>query len=382
MGLPRIFFGALCGLFLGIGSASGKEALFRVQVLSKTAATQARVEAAGLEVFRGDAFERYPAASGLTVLALEAGVELDGQRFSELRLRSSAGPVKVTVAGAPRSFTGELNVRSEAGTLEFVELLPVESYVRGVLASELPEDFPLEAQKAQAVLIRSYALAHRGRHAGEGFDFCDLTHCQTYAGLAAESGIRDEALRATRSLVLSHGGKPIEGLYHSTCGGPTSANQRVFGGRPLPYLQGVDDQDYCAASPHSSWSSRIPLEKISAALAEDHRLRASIPLHGMVAGDREPGGRVFSLRLAGPRSGEIATMEFLSRIGKALGWNLVKSNWFDVAVEEGVAAFHGRGLGHGVGLCQWGARGMALSGSRFDEILRHYFPGARLRSLP
>lgn len=381
-GLLTFFFGALCGFFLGAGAASGKETLFRVQVLSKTSATQARVEAAGLEVFRADAFERYPAASGATASALEKGVELDGRRFSELRLRTSEGPLKVTAGGVSRSFAGELRLRSKAGTLEFVELLPLDAYVRGVLASELPEDFPLEAQKAQAVLIRSYALAHRGRHAKEGFDFCDLTHCQTYGGLAAESGARDEALRATRSLVLSHGGKPIEGLFHSTCGGHTSANHRVFGGRPLPYLQGVDDRDYCAASPHSSWSSRIPLEKISAALAEDDRLRASIPLHGLAADDREPGGRAFSLRLAGPRSGEIATMEFLSRIGKALGWNLVKSNWFDVAVEEGAAAFHGRGLGHGVGLCQWGARGMALSGSRFDEILRHYFPGAQLRRLP
>ncbi len=261
-------------------------------------------------------------------------------------------------------------------------MVPLEQYVRSVLAGEMPAEFPIEAQKAQAVLIRSYALAHRGRHAKEGFDFCDLTHCQTYGGLADESGIRDEALRATRSLVMSHSGRPIEGLFHSTCGGHTSANQGVFGGRPLPYLQGVDDRDYCAASPHSVWSSRIPLEKISTVLAEEERLRANIPLHGLAAGEREPGGRVFSLRLAGPRSGEIATMEFLSRIGKAVGWNQVKSNWFDVAVEEGFAVFHGRGLGHGVGLCQWGARGMALSGARFDAILRHYFPGAQLRRLP
>lgn len=360
----------------------------KVGVLSRYGLTSVVLQGAGLQVWgegiQGESRFLEAPRDSVALRAVGNGVAVGGNvPFRKLRVRSTAGRISVTDGKVLFGrFGGELRVEARDGRLGFVESLPLEAYVRRVLASEMSEDFPMEAQKAQAVLIRSYALAHRGRHAAEGFDFCDLTHCQTYGGLAAESGIRDEALRATRSLVMSHGGKPIEGLFHSTCGGHTSANQRVFGGRPLPYLQGVDDRDYCAASPHSVWSGRIPLEKISAALALDDRLRASIPLHGLAAGDREPGGRVFSMRLPGPRSGEIATMEFLSRVGKALGWNLVKSNWFDVVVEGGVAVFHGRGLGHGVGLCQWGARGMALSGSRFDEILRHYFPGAQLRRLP
>lgn len=365
-------------------AAKGPE--IRAGVLSKYALNSVVLKGDGLQIWgvdTGGGRRRVgPSYDVVTVRVQGSQVVVEGSNgFAQLRIHS-VGPITVEGGSAlVRRFSGELRLEARAGVLRFVESLPLESYVRGVLAGELTEDFPIEAQKAQAVLIRSYALAHRGRHAEEGFDFCDLTHCQVYSGAEVSSGIREEAVRATRSLVMSHEGKPIEALFHSTCGGHTSANQRVFGGRPLPYLQGADDGEYCAASPHYLWSSRIPLEKISAVLAEDERLRASIPLRGLSVGDREPEGRVFSLRLEGPRQMEISAMDFLSKIGKAVGWNQLKSNWFDLQMESGVVEFRGRGLGHGVGLCQWGARGMALNGSRFDEILRHYFPGAKMRRL-
>lgn len=360
----------------------------RVGVFSKHGLNSVTLHGSGLQVWgeSSGGARRYLAVAqdSVRIRALANEVEAEGTGpFRSLQVRSLEGRISVTGGKVPfRRFAGELRVEARGGELRFVESLPLERYVRGVLAAELPEDFPLEAQKAQAVLIRSYALAHRGRHAGEGFDFCDLTHCQVYGGTDAASGIRDEAVRATRSLVMSYGGKPIEGLFHSTCGGHTSANQRVFGGRARSYLRGVDDGSNCAHSPHRDWSSRIPLDEISAILAEDPRLGPAIPLHGLAVDEGEPGGRAFSVRLLGPRLAEMPTMDFLSRIGKALGWSRLKSNWFEVQVEGGVAQFRGRGLGHGVGMCQWGARGMALAGSRFDQILRHYFPGARLQRIP
>jgi len=306
-------------------------------------------------------------------------VQPDLGNFHRVCIDSSGSPMSVATTGVTaRRFLGRLCVEVREGHLWSVLDVSREIYVRGVLDGEMPGDFPIEAQKAQAVLIRSYARAQRGRHAGEGYDFCDLTHCQVYGGLGGESGLRDEAVRATRSLVLTYGGKPVEALFHSTCGGHTSANQEVFGGRPLPYLQGVDDGEYCKASPHSEWSANLPLNKISATLAADENYASVAPLSGFQPLEREPKGRIFSLRLDGPSRKTIATMDFLSLMGKAFGWNRLKSNWFEVEVKEGAAEFHGRGLGHGVGLCQWGARGMAEAGKRFDEILRHYFPGTKL----
>ncbi|MFO1463327.1 MAG: SpoIID/LytB domain-containing protein [bacterium] len=363
--------------------ASAREREFRVRVLSKYHFKTVEVRGAGLMALGPDQAIPLDASEGqkVSLAAHENQVELGGRVFARIRLRSSAGPLEISGGGLQRRFSGSLFVEARRGELAFVEQVSLEAYVREVLAAELPEDFSAEAQKAQAVLIRSFALSHRGRHAEEGYDFCDLTHCQVYGGLGPASALREEAVRATRGLILSYQGRPIEGLFHSTCGGHTSANQRVFGGKPLPYLQGVSDGDYCAVSPHYRWSARLPLREISAILAEDPRWTGSIPLRGLALGEREPQGRVFNLSLEGPRRASIETMDFLSELGRKIGWNQLKSNWFELSVKDGIAEFEGRGLGHGVGMCQWGARGMAERGKRFDEILRHYFPGTKLSHL-
>ncbi len=366
-GWVGLFFSVM---FLGLpGLGLAKEPILRVQVLSKYSWSEAQIEGG---------------APNLVHLRAE-GNEVRSEELptaKKISLAAKQGPLTLRASGMSRRFSGTLWVQARAGKLQFTEWLPLESYVRSVLAGEIPEDFPLEAQKAQAVLIRSFALSQRGRHAEEGYDFCDLTHCQVYGGLGAPSELRDEAVRATEKLVLAYRGKPIAGLFHSTCGGHTSANQRVFGGKPLPYLQGVSDENFCSASPHYRWKAEVPIQQLSLALAEDSQWRESIPLSSLAPAERESDGRIFSVDLQGPRHEKIATMDFLSAVGKKIGWNQLKSNWFEVQVKDGVASFEGRGLGHGVGLCQWGARGMALAGKRFDEILRHYFPGAKLSRIP
>lgn len=375
----------LCLFAIFPNFASANDAVLRVRVLSKYDFSSVEIHGSKLRIRlvmdSGGVKETWREGEILKLRASGDKVDLPGTgSFSRLEIRPLEGSMALSSGKVLfRRFEGELRVDAYGGVLRFIENLPLESYVRGVLASEMEEVFPIEAQKAQAVLIRSYALSHRGRHADEGYDFCDLTHCQAYGGLDRKSGIRDEATQSTRSLILTFDGRPVEALFHSTCGGHTSPNQRVFGGRPLSYLQGVDDGEYCAASPHSLWNAQVPLEKISAILAGDSALVANIPLRGLAVGESESQGRVFDLRLIGPQIGKISTMDFLSRLGQALGWNQLKSNWFEMSLQDGVVSFSGHGLGHGVGMCQWGARGMALAGFRFDQILRHYFPGARLQ---
>jgi stage II sporulation protein D (peptidoglycan lytic transglycosylase) len=278
------------------------------------------------------------------------------------------GAIEVQGAtGLERSFSGRLAIRVRQNELFFVEELPLEDYVLGVLASEMPQDFPLESLKAQAVLIRTYVQSHADRHAREGFQFCDLTHCQAYAGKPMGLANLEAAVAATRSLILTYRGQPIEALYHSSCGGHTSANQRVFAGKALPYLQSVSDGDYCSKSPQASWETWLSLEELQKALSSS--------VKDLRVADREPEGRVFALYLNGKT---ISTEEFLSMVGRSLGWNRIKSNWFEMEVLADRVHFVGHGLGHGVGLCQWGAKGMAEAGKGFEEILFHYFPGTRL----
>jgi stage II sporulation protein D (peptidoglycan lytic transglycosylase) len=277
-----------------------------------------------------------------------------------------------------RKFVGRLSIRAAGDVLSFVEELPLEDYVRGVLEAEIPVGFPPEALKAQAVLIRTFALAHRDRHQKEGFDFCDLTHCQVYAGRNYSYRSFDEAVKETQGLILAHELKPVEALYHSTCGGHTSPFHKVFGGKPIPYLMGVSDGSYCSKSPHASWESSIPLKILEEVLKKDPDTHPKGDIQNLRPADREENGRVFTLALEGQRNFVISAQKFLSVVGRYLGWNKVKSNWFDVEVKDGEAHFKGHGLGHGVGLCQWGAKGMAEEGKKFDEILFHYFPGTQL----
>lgn len=176
-----------------------------------------------------------------------------------------------------RKFEGKLSVRSSNGALFFIEELPFEDYVRGVLDAEIPYGFPPEALKAQAVLIRTYALKNYDRHAREGFNLCDLTHCQVYGGREHNYHSYEEAVKQTKGMILAFNFKPVEAMYHSTCGGHTSAFHRVFGGPMIPYLMGVEDLGYCDKSPHQEWESSIPLKIMEEVLKRMRR--------------RTPGGR-------------------------------------------------------------------------------------------
>lgn len=256
-----------------------------------------------------------------------------------------------------------------------IQTLPLEDYVVSVLASELPGDFPMEALKAQAVLIRTLAIRPTQDHRLQGYDFCDTTHCQLFRPPRPLPEKFLQAVKQTKGRILSYGGKPAVVLYHSQCGGHTSPNHRVFGGRPLPYLRGVEDSAFCGQGPQAQWESTLTVSQLEEALN-------FTPLEQIQIIDGEPQGRNFTLALEGRREEILPAQDFLLRVGKKLGWEKIKSAWFTVDTGNGMVNFKGRGLGHGVGMCQWGARGMALEGKNYREILHHYFPGTQVTAAP
>lgn len=277
-------------------------------------------------------------------------------------------------ASAKKKYSGEIRVGVKQGHLLLIQRIPLETYVLGVLAREMPEDFPLEAQKAQAVAIRSYTLAQGSRHPKEAYHFCDSTHCQTYGGQEA-APIFISALRQTKDLILTHRDHSIHSYYHSTCGGHTSGAREVFGGPDLPYLQRVEDKNYCAASPHTNWETTLSGPELNQIYQPNF---APAPNGTFRVTEGEPEGRIFSMLWNPNQPIELNAQEFLTRSGRRLGWSRIKSAWFEILPQGEVYQLKGRGLGHGVGLCQWGARGMALTGQSFEGILSHYFPHTRL----
>ena len=146
-------------------------------------------------------------------------------------------PVRV---GA-RSFRGEFDLRPAAQGVAVVNVVSVEEYLRGVVPAEMgPRSFPsLEALKAQAVAARTYAAAHLGDHAADGYDLCDSQACQVYEGAGAEHPLTDRAVLETAGEVVSWHGSPIDAMYHSTCAGHTEDAAALFADRAQPYLRGV-----------------------------------------------------------------------------------------------------------------------------------------------
>ncbi len=387
--MKKILF-ILLAFFILIPPSHAFEQLIRVRILSRYDLKEVNILSPLAQIktidFLGKSVERIgPPDLPLRIKGLERKVELrigsSKEEVSQLIITPPQGStLEIKLGGdLQRKFKGKVQIRSSYGSLIFTEELELDDYVRGVLEAELPPGFPDEAQKAQAIAIRSYALANADRHLREGYNFCDLTHCQVYGGKNLPYRSMDDAVRATQRLIMRYEGKPIQALFHSTCGGHTSANQKVFGGKPLPYLQGVDDEKFCERSPHYRWDSSVSLKILEEVLKKEKETNPRGEIRNIRIAEQEPDlGRVFKIALEGKRNFTLPTVDFISVVGRYLGWSKLKSNWFAVEVNEGEASFKGRGLGHGVGLCQWGARGMAEAGKKFPEILKHYYPGAEL----
>ncbi len=175
------------------------------------------------------------AADRRVVLHGEGGAELVGDEVRLVPLDPQ--PVRV----GDRSVRGELLVRPGGAGAALINVINLERYLRGVVPSEMgPRAFPaLEALKAQAVAARTYAVAHLAEYADAGYDICDSQLCQVYGGADAEQPLTDRAVTETEGEIAVYAGKPIDAMYHSTCGGHTEDAAAVFPERAAPYLKGV-----------------------------------------------------------------------------------------------------------------------------------------------
>jgi stage II sporulation protein D len=318
--------------------------------------------------------------SGPTQLVAR-GTQVELRRGPKLLLR---GPQVLVSSRSPfllgtRRYEGELKVGAKGALLPDLTL-PLETYVAATTGDEMPADWPAAALGAQALASRSYAVAMRGRHHGEGYDFCDLTHCQLFRGLAAADPRVAAAAAASAGKVLGWHGRAIAALWHSTCGGRLAPNDQVFGGEPLPYLRGGPDRDargrpWCADSPHAHpWHAAYGPMELQAALRKANVLGPAEPLGGFKV--RDTSDVTLAIQVDGSRPRTLTGYELWMALGPSFGWGEIKSPRFTIASEGTRWGFRGEGLGHLVGMCQWGARGRALAGQPAEAILGAYFPGA------
>ncbi len=255
-----------------------------------------------------------------------------------------------------------------------VESLPLEDYVAAVVGGEAPRRAPAALYEAMAIVARTFARAHGTRHAREGFDVCDLTHCQVLGTARAETR---EAAARTRGQVLVETGRPVRVYYHASCAGWLESPEHVWPARGGPG-QGVGAaRRDPAPHPVETWTTEASAEDLERALR-------TLGLEGRVEGldvVRAATGRVERVRVRGMHPPEVGGEPFRAAIGRTLGWQVLKSPYFAATPTSRGVRFSGAGRGHGVGLCVRGALALAEAGRSAREILAAYLPGASVESL-
>ena len=261
-------------------------------------------------------------------------------RASKLTVSGRDGGAVDFVLAVPgkilRRYHGTLEIKPSAGILTAVITMDRETAVASIVAAESAPDAPLEALKAQAVATRSYLAAGGTRH--HDFDFCDTTHCQFLRDPPVPGSAAARAAAATQGLVLAYDSRPIAAMYTRSCGGRTRTPAKSgLSAAAYPYF--AVECAYCRVHP-VRWSRRIStLDAVS--------LRTS----------DEPS------RL---------------NLDRRLGWSAVPSNDFVASNHDDQVLLEGKGEGHGIGLCQSGAKAMAESGADFRQILSHYYPNTTI----
>ena len=346
-------------------------------------------DASGAREWAGSSGYRLMAPEGGTVTLYGVGEHWDG--------------------AVDREYRGVIELRSQRGGLAAVNAVDIETYLRGVVPSEMPARYPVEALKAQAVAARGQALMKAGRHRRDGFDLCAGQHCQVYGGATVEDERSDRAIADTKGEVVVWEGRIADTLYSSNCGGHTANNEDYWvGQRPAPYLRGQPDFEGAGVGvsfplaedeleQFLKYAPPVNCNRPGYARASTIRWWFVVPrgeLEETLRGTVGEFGELLNVRIM-ERGGSGIVRDLLvtgsrrpvrlrggSEIRRAMGG--LNSAFFAVEPVKGEGEFPaafviwGAGWGHQVGMCQVGAAGQADAGRDYREILAKYYVGCEV----
>jgi stage II sporulation protein D len=293
------------------------------------------------------------------------------------------GPAIVDAPTAPAlTLPAQLGVRV-AGQIVTV---PLEEYLVGtVLAETAPAttdtaNTAVGIYRVQAIIARTYAVSHLGRHKSEGFDLCDATHCQVYqpsrATTSRFAGAARQGVADTRGQVLLFDGRPSEALFHADCGGHTADAALIWGGRPVAYLKGATDS--VPIGTHQTWQFSLSRDAFRAALQASPLTDVGGTLTSVTLQERDPSGRVVTVELRGSAVRRVRGEQLRSVLNQTFGPRAIRSTRFSLTLAGDTYRFDGTGYGHGVGLCQVGVIARVRRGEAVAPILATYYPGTQL----
>jgi len=322
-----------------------------------------------------------------------------------------------------RPYRGTLELNATSNGLLVVNRLPVEDYVRGVVSQELGPVGPADsaAAQAQAVAARSYAYVRLNDPdipaGGRRYDLVATVTDQVYGGVGGETAVGNAAVASTSGIVITYGGRVVNAPYHASCGGTTAEPEDVWRAPAQPYLQRVSDQIpgtdhyYCEGSAEFRWARTFTRAELNAALERNLRQYAVMgsgtsggqgsetngdnspdangshaigSVRSVAVDALTPSGRVAWVTVATDRATYRVRGNDIRFVFRLPRGEILKSTYFlidDEPMRDGQLAsltLRGRGNGHGVGMCQWGAIGRARAGQDFQTILGTYYPGTTL----
>ncbi|MDR0586562.1 MAG: SpoIID/LytB domain-containing protein [Treponema sp.] len=302
--------------------------------------------------------------------------------------------------GTNRTYRGRLEFRPAGNGMTVVNIVNIEAYLYGVIPAEMPADWPEEAIRAQAIAARSYSLAMLGQFADRGFDLYGSPRSMAYHGAGEETKITTQAVNDTRGVILRGGGEPIKAYFSANHGGYSEDSRTMWGYDAymaavpdilLPERTGrlpLDELDawiheapfsFSSVSPFyypSSyrWEKWVSVDEICRRLPENPG-----EIRRIVSRGRGISGRIYELEVEGKDKSVFVRGDAIWAAMGALRSSLFTiGNKFDKSGNVEYVIFKGAGHGHGIGLDQHGAAGMANAGYSAEEILRHYYPRAEL----
>lgn len=441
MGIRRAFL-VVCMLLLRVvfcNEGSAKEIEVRI-LLARTQGEITCSSPGGLEVWIGRKTFTVSANHPLSFSLTPSGVLWKEKNVVVHSLVVTSRKDMVYLGKRP--YRGRLEIRKKESNLEVINILPLEDYLKGTMKLETSPSWPEEALKAHIIVARTYALRNLGRHREEGFDFCSTVHCQRYGGVFAEDPRTNDLVEKTRGVILVYRGKPASVVFHSESGGYTDSAEHVWGREvpylvevPSPWEDGaphnswrvtLSSEEIAEALGKRGYIQSTVLGIRCQRSEKSGRVikvfvdtdRGTVELTGnqfreAIGFDRLP-STMFTLE-SNQLEEPIQDLESAWNLGEKVNtlinyeewmqrdWNLddiitfLKLREKEREARKGkerttesirkrfvprevscTFTFVGRGWGHGVGLSQWGAVGMARNGASFSEILSHYFPGCEL----
>jgi len=281
---------------------------------------------------------------------------------SPMIVESTGGLISVN----QKEYRGNFEFHNLMGKVYAINIVSVEEYLMSVVPSEIPALWEPEALKAQAVAARTYAYYHLFKKNKKSlYDVDASTNFQVYRGASVEKEPTTRAVNDTAGEIIMFRNEPVLAYFHSTCGGHTVDDRHVWERSDHKYLEGVTCR-YCGDSPTYNWKTVVSLDELRQKLSTKYR---SI---GQIKNIRfhRASGRVTAVDI-GHTGGKVKLSGNDFRLlfpGKRILSTYFKSRY----IRDGLI-IRGKGWGHGVGLCQWGSRGMARSGADYKTILKHYY---------